>query len=300
MSGPAGHVHERSEERWRLRGAIAITAIILAVELLGGWLANSLALLSDAGHVFMDLGALALSYAAFVLSVRPATARKTFGWYRLEILAAAVNGALLIALAVWVFVESSLRLRSPQPILTTPLLVAAIIGLAGNLVALYVLYGGRRNMNIHGALLHVAGDTLSSVGVIVAGVVVLFTGWTPVDALAGMLIAAVLIVGAVRLLARSVDVLLEATPTGIDLIEVSDAISGVAGVAAVHDLHIWSMSTTETALTAHLVMPQGYPGDIFVDDTAAALKHTYSIDHCTLQVELGTTVHGCALHGQHT
>jgi len=285
VSGPGCAAHPRDGERWRLRTAFGITAAILAVELIGGWWANSVALLSDAGHVFTDLGALALSYGAFLLSVRPAGVRRTWGWYRLEILAALLNGVLLVGLAVFVVIEAVGRLKSPPVILTGPMLVAAVLGLVGNLAAMAVLYRGRGNLNIRGALLHVAGDTLSSVGVIAAGAAIVLTGWTQADAIAGMLIAAVIVISAVRLLAESVDVLLEATPSGINLLEVSDAIAAVPRVSGVHDLHIWSITSDMPALSGHVVVADGAPPGDTLNTIKRVLYERFSIAHSTLQIE---------------
>lgn len=279
--------HERAPERRRLRRALLITAAILLVELVGGVVSGSLALLADAGHVFTDLGALALSYAAFLLSVRPATERRTWGWYRIEILAALFNGVLLVVLAAGVMLESWHRLSDPRPVQTVPMMVAAAIGLAGNAAAVLLLVGGRRNLNVRGALMHVLGDTLSSLGVLLAGALILLTGWWAVDPIVGMAIGIVIVVGAVSLLRHSVDVLLEATPRGMDLTEVAGEIAGVEGVRAVHDLHIWSISSDMPALSGHVIVEDGVtvPADEILNRIKKRLYERYSIAHSTLQIE---------------
>src|SRR2546422_3575378 len=217
--------HERAGERSRLRVGIVLTAFILVLEAAGGLYSNSLALLSDAGHVMTDRAGLLLCYAALALALRPATARKTYGWYRIEILAALVNGALLFALAVGIFLESVRRLQHPPTVLTLPMMLTAGLGLVVNVAAMTVLLRGRSNINLRGALIHVFGDTLSSVGVLLTGALIMATGWTGADAVMGMLIGVIIVVGALRLLRDAVDVLLEATPAGIELIRVADAIS---------------------------------------------------------------------------
>ena len=290
MSSPQDSIasaHDRAGERSRLRVAIVLTAFILLLEAAGGLYSNSLALLSDAGHVMTDLAGLLLCYAALALALRPATARKTYGWYRIEILAALVNGALLFALAVGIFLESVRRLQHPPTVLTLPMMLTAGLGLVVNVAAMTVLLRGRSNINLRGALIHVFGDTLSSVGVLLTGALIMATGWTGADAVMGMLIGVIIVVGALRLLRDAVDVLLEATPAGIELIRVADAISEIKGVRAVHDLHIWSITSGMPALSGHVVIEDGAEGssDETLNRIKRMLHYRFSIGHSTLQIE---------------
>jgi cobalt-zinc-cadmium efflux system protein len=270
----------------RLRLAMGLTALILLVEVAGGWYANSLALLSDAVHVLTDLGSLGLTYGAFVLASRPATARKTWGWYRLEVLAALLNGALLVALAAGIFIESFRRLHDPPVVLPGPMILAAAVGLAGNIATVAILAGGRRNLNLRAALLHVVSDTLVSVGVVATAVVLFATGWKGADPFMGLAIGLVIVVGAIRLLREATDVLLEAAPAGIELDRVGEAISGIPGVLAVHDLHVWSITSGMTALSGHVVVDDRAAG---ADETLNRIKRLlhdrFAIAHSTLQVE---------------
>src|SRR6185369_2290011 len=191
---------DRSRHRRLLLVAIVVTAIVLCVEVAGGWYANSLALLSDAGHVLTDLLALALAYGAFVLAGRPPNDRKSFGYYRVEILAALVNGALLFVIAGAILRESIIRLGVVKEVRTGPMILTALIGLAGNLIAMAVVSRARSNLNLRGVFLHLLGDTLSSVAVVAAGLIVLATGWPAPDAVTGAVIAVVIVIGAIRLL----------------------------------------------------------------------------------------------------
>jgi len=265
---------------------MGLTALILLVEVAGGWYANSLALLSDAVHVLTDLGSLGLTYGAFVLASRPATARKTWGWYRLEVLAALLNGALLVALAAGIFIESFRRLHDPPVVLPGPMILAAAVGLAGNIATVAILAGGRRNLNLRAALLHVVSDTLVSVGVVATAVVLFATGWKGADPFMGLAIGLVIVVGAIRLLREATDVLLEAAPAGIELDRVGEAISGIPGVLAVHDLHVWSITSGMTALSGHVVVDDRAAG---ADETLNRIKRLlhdrFAIAHSTLQVE---------------
>jgi len=280
----SGH---RSSERRRLKIAIVLTGLILLVEAVGGVWANSLALLSDAGHVLTDLAALALAYGAFVLASKPATARKTYGWHRIEILAALVNGALLLALSAGILYESTQRFKAPPEVEVAPMAIAAILGFLGNIAVMAILMGGRSNLNLRGAMLHVMGDTLSSMGVILTSILIAFTGWRRADAVMGMIIGLVIIVVSIQLLRQSVDVLLEATPEGIELVEVSDAIVGIEGVREVHDLHIWSITSGMPALSGHVVVENGACGgtDGVLHRIKRMLHERFSITHTTLQLE---------------
>ncbi len=281
-------VSSRAEDRRRLRLAILITAGILVAELLGAWWSGSLALLADAGHMFSDVVALAVSLFALWFSCRPAPSGKTYGYYRMEILCALGNGLLLILVALWVFVEGWQRMLRPPEIRTGPMVWVAVVGLLANLVAVGLLRSrARTSLNIRAALAHVLGDTLSSLGVILGGVAMALTGWYRIDPLLSMLIAVVILLGAWRLLREAVDVLLEATPGGLDPVQVAASMADVHGVGEVHDLHIWSITSGMPALSGHVVAAAG--AEVRQDDLLNSMKKMlfdrYRIEHTTLQIE---------------
>jgi len=285
LSGVEGS-GDRSRHRRLLLVAIGITAAVLAVEAVGGWVSNSLALLSDAGHVLTDLLALILAYGAFVLAGRPANDRKSFGYYRVEILAALVNGALLFMIAGAILRESIIRLGVVKEVRTGPMILTALIGLAGNLIAMAVVSRARSNLNLRGVFLHLLGDTLSSVAVVAAGLIVLATGWNALDAATGAVIAVVIVIGAIRLLRESVDILLEACPTGIDRGRVEERILSLPEVHAVHDLHIWSITSGMHALSGHVVLsPGSHSTDDLLGRLQELLRDEFQIAHTTFQIE---------------
>jgi cobalt-zinc-cadmium efflux system protein len=268
--------------------AMALTAIILIVEVAGGLLTHSLALLSDAAHVLLDMLALGMSYVALRLAARPADDRHTYGYHRFEVLAALVNGSLLFVMAVGIFREAWRRFQAPEAVLAAPMLVVAVIGLGVNLVVMRVLGDhDHDDLNVRSAWLHVLGDMLSSVGVIAAGLVILLTGWTLADPLVSVLIGCVILVGAGRVLHQALHILLEGTPEGLHPGTVARAMRDVPGVAEVHDLHIWTVSPGYVALSAHAVLD----GQSFTaaDDVLANLRQMlagrFAIQHTTIQVE---------------
>jgi cobalt-zinc-cadmium efflux system protein len=265
--------------------ALALTALFMIVEAVGGWLANSLALLADAGHMLADVGSLALAAIAAHLAQRPATATKTYGYLRLEIVAAVVNGAVLIGLALLILWEAVSRLTTPQDVEPRILLGVAVAGLVANAAVLRVLHAGHRHsLNVRGAYLHVLGDLVGSVGAVGAGAVILFTRWTPVDALVSLAIAVLIGVSAFRLLRDSVDVLLEATPRHISLARVAAELESIDGVSDVHDLHVWTVTSGVVAMTGHAVVrDSSRSGDVL--QTAAERLASLGVDHVTIQLE---------------
>ena len=268
--------------------ALALTALILIAEVVGGLLTHSLALLSDAAHVLLDMLALGMSYIALRLAARPADDRHTYGYHRFEVLAALANGVLLFLMAFGIFREAWLRFRTPEPVLAGPMLIVAVIGLAVNLVVMRVLGEHHHDdLNVRSAWLHVLGDVLSSVGVIAAGLIILLTGWMLADPLVSILISLVILVGAGRVLRQALHILLEGTPEGLHPGEVALAIRETAGVADVHDLHIWTVSPGYVALSAHAVLDeQSFPAaaDVLAD-LRQMLAARFSIQHTTIQVE---------------
>ena len=225
-----------------------LTAVILVAEVVGGYLSNSLALLADAGHMLTDVLAVGLAYLALGLAIRPATETKTYGWYRLEVLAALVNGVTLVVMSLFIFWESYERFYEPPEISTGTMLVVATIGLLANSLGLVFLSGHGGSLNMRGAYLHILGDLLSSVAVVAGGLFMLLTGNYLVDPILSILIGAIIIFSAYRLLRESVDVLLEAIPSGMELEEVGRSIAEIEGVIGVHDLHIWSLTSGMNAM----------------------------------------------------
>lgn len=268
-----------------LMTALAITALFMAVEAVGGWLANSLALLADAGHMLADVVSLALAALAARLAQQPASETKTYGYLRMEIFAAVLNGAVLIGLASAILWEAVIRFRSPLAVEPRMLLGVAAAGLFANAVTLRVLHAGHRHsFNVRGAYLHVFGDFLGSLGALGAGVVIALTGWMPVDALVSVAIAVLIGVSALRLLRDSVDVLLEATPRHISLADVARELESIAGVSDVHDLHVWTVTSGVVAMTGHAVLTD--PGrSAEVLQTAVDRLAGLGIHHVTIQLE---------------
>ena len=261
----------------------------MVVEAIGGWLANSLALLADAGHMLTDAAAVALALFAAWIGQRPATPEKTFGYLRLEVLAALVNGATLLGLAGVIIWQAVVRFAAPPTVEPRILFGVAALGLVANIVALRMLHGGHRHsLNVRGAYLHVLGDLLGSVGAVVAGIVILLTGWSVVDPLISMLIAGLILIGAWRLVRESVDVLLEATPRHISLQEVAARIRSVSGVKEVHDLHVWTVTSGVVAMSGHAIVED--PGrHQTVLETVQSRMSELGINHVTVQIENGDT-----------
>ncbi len=288
---------ERRKDRTRLIGALLITGFIALAEAVGGYLTHYLGLMSDAGHMLTDVSGLALSLLALWFGARPANVKKTYGYYRAEILSALLNGVLLLGITGFIAYEAYGRFRSPEPIHLGPALVVSAIGLVANLVTLLLLHKSH-SMNVRGAFLHVLGDTLSSVAVVVGAVVIGFTGWLVVDPIVSIAISVVIVIGAVRLVRDAVDVLLEATPAHVDLEAVRGLMAKVEGVSAVHDLHVWTISSGIYALSAHLVV--GDPGACNNDKILTAVKHElydrFGIDHTTIQIESETFAHLGEVH----
>ncbi len=258
----------------------------MIAEAVGGWITNSLALIADAGHMLTDVAAMGLTLGSFWFATRPATAKKTFGYYRLEILAAFINGVALVLLSIWVIYEAYIRWASPQPVLGFELTLIASGGLVINIIAAYLLHADHKHdLNMRGAFLHVVGDLLGSVAAIAAGVMILAFGWLWADAVCSILISLIIIYGAWRLVAESVNVLLEGTPRHIDLASVESTILQTAGVGGVHDLHVWTISSGIEALSAHI----SHDDSVVHSDLLAAVRDRlhdkFGIDHLTIQME---------------
>lgn len=271
--------------------ALVITASFTVVEFIGGLLSGSLALLSDAGHMFTDTLAIALSLGAVMIALRPPTEEQTFGFLRAEILAALVNGATLVVVAVLIFYEAVRRLLDPPEIDGPLMLMVAFAGLAANGAGMYLLHDRSRvSLNIRGAFLHMFGDLLSSIGVIVGGVLIVLFDLRIVDPVLSVLIGAIVLVGAWKLVTQSTSILLESVPSHIRLKEVKDALVGVDGVVDVRDLHVWTLSSGMHALSARLVVEDRLLSECsdIMRQSEDVLRARFGITHTTLQVECGS------------
>ena len=291
-----GHSHVPATagagQRRRLAVVLGLTLAVLVAEVVGAALTGSLALLADAGHMATDAAGIALALGAVTLAQRPPMGRRTFGWQRLEILAAVANGLLLVAVAGYVLVQAVRRIGDPPEVDSGPMLVIAGIGLAVNLVSLAVLYRGRTaSLNVRGAYLEVMADALGSVAVVSAALVITTTGWTPADTLASLVIGGLVLPRAWHLLREALDILLEAAPRGVDLAQVRSHILGVDGVVGVHDLHAWTITSGLPVLSAHVVVTDdaleaGHGGRV-LDALCACLGEHFDVPHCTFQLESG-------------
>ncbi len=285
-----GHGLSRSGEQRRLLIALLVAAVAMVAEGVGGWMSNSLALLSDAGHMMADVGAISLSLFALRIAARPADQRRTYGYYRLEILAALVNGALLFAIAAGIAVEGWHRLAHPEPVELRMVVALASLGIALNAAGMWITHAGEQgSMNLRSTFLHLAGDLLNSVGVLASAALIAWTGRLEADPLVSFLIAATIVWSAVRLCREAVDVLLEGAPGHIAVREVSAALAQVPGVSAVHDLHVWTITSGLVALSCHIVVTCEGPGcrshDQVLTDARAILRERFAIEHTTIQFE---------------
>jgi len=275
--------------------AISLTALILVAEIIGGIWSGSLALLSDAAHVFLDIFALALSYGAVRLAIKAPSGQHTFGFRRMKVLAALVNGATLLIVAFEIFRESISRFAHPTAVVAGPMLIVAGIGLVANLIVAFVLKGhDHDDLNSRAAFLHVISDALSSVGVIIAGLVILLTGWTWVDPVASMLIGAMILAGAWRLLKEVIHILNEGSPENAKPDEVTAALTKVPGVLAVHDLHIWTIEPGYPVMSAHVLLDDQRLSEsgAIMNSIKEIADQRFGIEHTTIQFE-------CSDCGQH-
>ncbi|MBA7688512.1 Cadmium, cobalt and zinc/H(+)-K(+) antiporter [subsurface metagenome] len=274
----------------RLRVVIIITAIVMVVEVVGGFLTNSLALLSDAGHMLTHLFALGMSFFAIVLAARPVTKEKTYGFYRAEVVVAFVNGIVLLFIAAFIFYKAIFRVISPQPVAELEMLLVAILGLAANGVGIFLLSGvGKGGINVRSAFLHLIGDTASSGAVVLGGLIIYYTGNFLVDPLISILICILILIWAGRLLAESTNILLEATPKDVDIDEMADFIKRrVPGVKVVHDVHVWVITSHMYAMTAHIVVddiPISKSREI-LEEINRLVDEKFNISHTNIQFEI--------------
>jgi cobalt-zinc-cadmium efflux system protein len=280
-----GHAHSHAASTRALRWALGLTVAVLVLEVVGAWLSNSLALLADAGHVLTDAGALGLSLFVAWLARQPGSEDKTYGYLRWEILAALINGATLLLISVWITVEAIGRFHQPQPVTAGAMLVAAAAGFVVNSIAARLLHGAHAgSLNVRGAYLHVLGDLLASAGTVVAAAVIQWTGWEAADPIASLVTTLLIVIGAWRLVRESVDVLLEAAPSHIELDRVRRSLESLPGVESVHDLHVWTVTSGVVAMSAHAVVRE--PGDHQdVLERAHDALLALGIQHVTVQLE---------------
>lgn len=278
----AGSRHQR-----RLKVVLAITGLYMVVEAAGGILTGSLALIADAGHMLTDVFGLGLALFAIWFGSKPPTPERTFGYFRAEILAAALNAILLFAVAGYIFYEAWQRFRTPEPIHTGPMLVVAVLGLVVNVVGVLLLRGAsEQSLNVQGAYFEVLGDLLGSGGVIVAALVVRFTGWSLADPIISVGIALFILPRTWKLLREAVGVLLEGTPVHIDLVELERSLSAIPGVRGHHDLHVWSLTSGVHAMSGHVVVESPALAEGVRREIAGLLRERYGVAHTTIQVEI--------------
>jgi cobalt-zinc-cadmium efflux system protein len=283
--GGPGHSHAEHASVAGLRAALIITAIFLVVEVVGGIMANSLALIADAGHLLTDVAALGLSLFVTWFVRQPASPQKTYGYLRWEVLAAFLNGATLLAVSAWIVFEAISRFRSPEPLAGGLMLAVAVAGLIVNAVAAWLLHPtGETSLNVRGAYLHVLGDLLASAGTVVAAVVVRFTGWITADPVASLIMSVLVLRGAWRLVKESIDVLLESTPTHIALGSVRTQLEAIPGVESVHDLHVWTVTSGMIAMSAHAIVREPEKHQHVLEHVHDAMQ-LFGIGHVTVQLE---------------
>lgn len=297
----SGHVHRHgrvADSQRRLSIVLILTSIYMVAESIGGWWTGSLALLADAGHMFADVAALTLALMAVWFGARPATPQKTFGYYRLEILAALINGVALVLVSFLILYEAYQRWSNPPPVRSREMMIVAAGGLLVNLVCAWVLHRDHHeDLNVRGAWLHVLGDALGSVGAIIAGGLMLAFGWYAADPLFSGIISLLIVWSSWHLIRESTNVLLEGTPSHINLAAVEDAILETQGVDDVHDLHLWTITSGREALSAHIIHAHATSPPELLKELRTKLQERFGVDHLTIQMETpdfeDETIHFC-------
>ena len=281
------HRHDTNEQRMGL--AALLTGLFMGAEIAGGIVSGSLALLADAGHMLTDFASLSLAWFGFRLARRPADWMRTYGFDRFQVLIAFVNGLALFVIAAWIVYEAYERLSSPQPVAGGIMVVVAILGLLVNIAAFALLHGAdRENLNVRGAAIHVLGDLLGSVAALVAGAVILFTNWTPIDPLLSVLVALIIVRSGWQVVKESGHILLEGAPLELDTRHIGpDLIASVPGVVGVHHLHVWSITQERRMVTLHACVEEDRDGDQMVKDIKQRLHTRFSLDHATVEIEHG-------------
>ena len=281
----AGHSHTSDAPVRNLRIALVLTAALLVVEVVGGILSNSIALLADAGHMLTDVAALGLALFVAWFSRQPSSPQKTFGYLRWEILAAFVNGATLLLISAWILWQAIIRLRAPEPVSGGLMLAVAVSGLVVNIIAARVLVrSSSHNLNARGAYLHVLGDLLASVGTVAAAIAIRYTGWLAADPVASILTTALIMRGAWQLVRESVDILLESTPAHIPMPAVRSQLEAIPGIESVHDLHVWAVTPAVVAMSAHCIVREPDQHQHVLGHIHDAMR-LFGIEHVTIQLE---------------
>ena len=281
-----GHDHGHDNQR-RVGWAALLTAVFMVAEAAGGIVSGSLALLADAGHMLTDAAGLTLAWLAFRMARRPSDAVRTYGFHRLQVLAAYSNGLTLFFIALCICYEAARRLFEPMPVLAGPMLAVALAGLVINILAFYLLHGGdRENLNIRGALLHVLGDLLGSVATIIAALVILWSGWTPIDPILSALVAVLILRSAWSLMRESGHILLEASPEAVDIPALKeDLVAAIPGILDVHHVHVWSLTEKKRLATLHVQVADQAQCERVLVAVKARLREVYHIDHATVEIE---------------
>ncbi|NUJ06818.1 cation diffusion facilitator family transporter [Bacillus paranthracis] len=282
------HDHGHSKNKKALLFAFLLTTSFMIAEVIGGFVTNSLALLSDAGHMLSDAVSLALSLLAFKLGEKTATAAKTYGYKRVEMLAALCNGVVLIVISIYIFIEAIRRFKEPVEIASNGMLIIAVLGLLINILSAWILMRGgdvKGNLNLRSAFLHVLGDLLGSVGAIIAALLIKFFGWTAADAIASILVSILVIISGWRVTRDTVHILMEGAPQHINVEEVKSTLLNISVVKEVHDLHIWSVTSDFQVLTCHLII-KGNETQSVLKEATDVLKEKFHVEHVTIQVEI--------------
>lgn len=281
-----GHVHSHSHNRKILLKAFALTSSFMLVEVIGGFLSGSLALIADAGHMLTDAGALLLAFSAISWSNKPADKKRTFGYARLQVLAAFANGIALMALTLWIIVEAVGRFQSPQPIESISMFVVALIGLIVNLLVFKILHGASDgNINIRGAMLHVIGDLLGSVGAIIAAMMIYFRGWLWADPILSVLVSLLILKSAWRLIKESAHILLEGTPGDLDAEAIKQNLLTLDKVVNIHHVHLWCLNEQKAMISLHANIDPTPEPDLILASIKEVLHKQYGIEHTTIQIE---------------
>lgn len=300
--GHGGHHHHQAPQAGQGRTfalAVGLNLVIVVVQAVYGFLAHSTALLADAGHNLSDVLGLLLAWGAVWLGTRQPSSRYTFGLGSSSILASLANAALLLFACGAIVLEAIQRLLNPAPVAGFDVFVVATLGLVVNGFSAWLfMRGSKEDLNVRGAFLHMAADAAISAAVAVSGLAILYTGWSWIDPLMSLVVVSVIVYGTWGLGRDAMRLAMAAVPSTVDMPRIERYLSDLPGVDDVHDLHVWALSTTENAMTVHLVMRQGHPGDAFVDGVVKTLRDDYAMHHATLQVELGTTEHRCALQAR--
>ncbi|KAB7705522.1 cation diffusion facilitator family transporter [Bacillus aerolatus] len=283
-----GHHHHSSNNKQALKLSFLLIATYMVIEVIGGILTNSLALLSDAGHMLSDAAALGLSYLALKFGEKEATLSKTFGYKRFEILAAFINGLTLLAISIYIFLEAYKRVLAPPEVMSKGMLIVSVIGLMVNIVAAYILMKGDKdeNLNVRSAFLHVLGDLLGSVGAIAAALMIMFFGWNLADPIASVIVAILIIISGVRVTKDSFHILMEGVPDNLDVTQIKQALLALPGVKDVHDLHVWAITSNFPALSCHVVIEPNIDGQSVLLSAQKKLHDQFHIDHTTIQIDL--------------